>query len=41
MSSKSFVTKVELSSILDEKLKPLMLLMDGLKESVNFMSDKI
>ena len=40
MSSKSFVTKVELSSILDEKLKPLMLLMDGLKESVNFMCDK-
>ena len=44
MSRTTPVTKEALVTILDEKLdeklKPICLLVDGLKDSVNFLSDK-
>lgn len=40
MSTKGAITKDVLASILDDKLKPIMSTMEGLKESVHFISDK-
>ncbi|XP_028410709.1 uncharacterized protein LOC114533395 [Dendronephthya gigantea] len=40
MGSKGAITKDVLASILDDKLKPIISTMDGLKESVHFMSEK-
>jgi hypothetical protein len=40
MSRKGAITKDVLASIPDDKLKPIMSTMEGLKESVHFISDK-
>ena len=40
MSSDKYVTKGDISKLLDEKLHPLLLTTNGLKDSVKFLSEK-